>query len=92
MFIWLINNTFKKIVVLPVHLSPNINCLCPLPIGKHESIKVDPVIKESLTLLLKAILVPLLVSYYIELLIFHLNTLLLLINIRIYTLRTHISS
>ena len=52
-------NKDKNIEVLPVYRSPNINCLCPLPTGNILSTTLNPVIKESFTFALKAILQPL---------------------------------
>ena len=46
-------------LVLPVYRSPKINCLCPRPTGSILSTILNPVIKESFTLALKDILIPL---------------------------------
>ena len=54
-----VNKKNKNIEVLPVYRSPKINCLCPLPTGNILSINLNPLIKESLTFPLKAILQPL---------------------------------
>jgi hypothetical protein len=49
----------KNKLVLPVYRSPKINCLCPLPTGNILSTTLNPVIIQSFTLDLKAILTPL---------------------------------
>jgi hypothetical protein len=48
-----------NIEVLPVYRSPSIDCLCPLPTGNILSIILNPIINESFTLALSAILTPL---------------------------------
>lgn len=54
-----LSNNDMNIEVLPVYRSPSIDCLCPLPTGNILSIILNPIINESFTLALSAILTPL---------------------------------
>ena len=51
--------TFLIGILIGSPLSPNNNCLCPLPTGNILSTILGPVIEESFILALDAILTPL---------------------------------